>query len=73
MNTKIPFVMAMIMLIVSNFTTSFIITIWHESNMSTALEADRACRPGIYKHILVQEHKAICVGGNNEEWVVKTK
>lgn len=73
METRIPFIAAIILLVLSNLATALTISKRHESDMNTVIEADRACRPGIYKHILATEGKAICVGGTNDEWVVEVK
>ena len=70
METRIPFIAAIILLALSNLATALTISKRHESDMNAAIEADRACRPGIYKRVLESDNRVICIGGNNEEWIV---
>ena len=42
----------------------------NQENVNITVQADRACRPGIYKRVLESDNRVICIGGNNEEWIV---
>ena len=69
-NTKLYLIIFIIGMFFSNLVTSFTAVARGESNLKTAIEADRACRPGIYKRVLESDNRVICIGGSSEEWIV---